>query len=105
MSRTNLEIHYTCTPEEARHKVEASMTIQGYQKTTYKNGEEAWTAGSGFFALPKFIKFDYAPGVLHVTAWVCNALGGNELSIEKCPNFFAKRNLRNTLQKLMTLLQ
>ncbi len=103
MARSSFTIQYTCSFEEAQQKVETILKEKGFQLQTIKTGEYAWKCGVGALTAMKFIKVEYAPNQIELSAWIQTGFagfGGEELALTGFSGALPKRQLMNIIEEI-----
>lgn len=79
----------------------------GFQKKEVK-GEEVWTNGIGMLEMPKFMKYTYENGVLHLEAWVKTTwlpgVYGKEQSLDGYVGTVPKQSFKKEIDALIQIL-
>lgn len=78
------------------------ITKCGFKPKT-KKGEQILQDGSGFLTAPRFLKYSYFNGVLHIEAWLNSGFGG-EMNLEGTYGFAIKKAYKDELNEIINLL-
>ena len=78
------------------------ITKCGFKPKT-KKGEQILQDGSGFLTAPRFLKYSYFNGVLHIEAWLNSGFGG-EMNLEGTYVFAIKKAYKDELNEIINLL-
>lgn len=103
MARTVIEIRSSCPFSEAQRRVEGILTAKGFHPTTLKTGENVWKNGTGLMTAMKFIKPEYAEGLVTLSAWIqagIGSVGGKEMDLTGVVGAVPKKQLMKVLEEL-----
>lgn len=85
------------------------LASEGYEQITYtkqNTAEVVWCTGDGFFMPQRYIKLDYQPQELIVSAWICvNIITQREGPLEGIYGIVPKRATQKTVDKIARLAQ
>lgn len=105
-SRTVVTIPYHCTLDEAQQKANVFLTGSGFKQTTIPTGELVWKKGTGMMTAMQFLKLDYAPNEITLSAWIQAGVGsltGGEMPLTGVVGALPKRQLLGVIERLKAL--
>lgn len=105
-SRTVVTIPYHCTLDEAQQKASVFLTGSGFKQTTIPTGELVWKKGTGMMTAMQFLKLDYAPDEITLSAWIQAGVGsltGGEMPLTGVVGAVPKRQLLGVIERLKAL--
>ena len=103
MARSTFTIPYQCSFEEAQKKVESILQGNGYHPQVNKTGENVWKNGVGMLTAMKFVKVEYGPGQIQLSAWVqvgIGSVGGGEMDLNGVVGAIPKKQLLKLIEKI-----
>lgn len=103
MARTTMEVPCTCTPQEAEEKVSAILQKEKFHQVTLKSGELVWKSGTGMLTAMKYVKAEYAPNLITLSAWVqmgVGSVGGGDMALTGFVGIIPKKQLLAVLDKI-----
>ena len=109
--RTVFRIQIPSDATVLHQKIVELLTAQGYQQITYSrhNGTEiVWRWTDGSWMPMRYIKLDYQPGVLVISAWICYVFGNftnSETSLEGFSGALPKGLTKNTVDDIARMAQ
>ncbi len=103
MARSSFTIPYRCSFHEAQQKVESILQSKGYHTQVIKSGEHVWKCGNGILTAMKFVKVEYAPDKILLSAWVqigLGSLGGGEMDLTGVTGALPKKQLMKLVEEI-----
>ncbi len=103
MSRTMVDINYSCGADAARAKTDNIFMSNGYKQKTLSSGEVVWKKGTGMLTAMKFAKVDYYENKMIISAWVSMGVGSahaGEMNLEGAFGVIPKRSLKDVIEKV-----
>ncbi len=83
------------------------LTKNGFVQKQVK-GESVWQEGVGMLTMPKFLKYSYENGVLHLEAWIKTAwlpgLYGKDQTLEGIVAALPKQTYKKEIQTIIDIL-
>lgn len=103
MSRTIVKVAYSCGFDAAQNKVTAILSSNGFAEKTIGTGETVWKKGNGLMSAMKYVKVEYAPNEVVLSAWVqvgIGSIGGGEMDLTGVAGALPKKQLMNVLDEI-----
>lgn len=103
VSRTIVAYQYNGNVRQNQSRIEQFLYQSGFDPIQIQTGEWVWKKGTGMMAAMQFLKIEYQPWQIVVSAWVSPGLGNATVSEMDLEGFFAiaaKKPLRNLLSTL-----
>lgn len=103
MSRTVVAYRYNGNVRQNQMRIEQFLSQSGFDPVQLQTGEWVWKKGTGMMAAMQFVKIEYQPWQVVVSAWVSPGLGSltvTEMNLDGFAAIAAKKPLRNLLGTL-----
>ena len=104
MARSSFTIDYDCGFPQAQQKVEAILIRHRFQPKKLKTGESVWKNGTGMASAMKFIKVEYSPKTIQLSAWIqmgIGSFGGGEMGLNGVLGAFPKKQLLSVIEEIL----
>lgn len=104
MARSSFSIDYDCNFSQAQQKVESILVQHNFQPKQLKTGESVWKNGVGMATAMKFIKVEYSPNTIQLSAWVqigIGSLGGGEMDLNGVVAALPKKQLLSIIEEIL----
>jgi hypothetical protein len=80
-----------------------SILVQNRFKRISYNGEEVWKKGTGLLTAMQYIKVEYGPGCIILSAWVqvgVGSVGGGEMDLKGVVAAVPKKSLMKVIEQI-----
>lgn len=107
MSRSQFQISYHCSFEQAKRTIENILLQKNYHPITSKSRENVWKNGSGLLTAMKFLKVEYGQNQVQLSAWVqvgLGSLGGKEIALDGVTGAIPKKQLMRLVERIQSAL-
>lgn len=105
--RTVIDMAINMPEDAVNFMVTDFLTKNGFVQEQV-NQEWVWQAGTGFLTLPKFFKYLYQNGLIHMEAWVKTVIlpgvYGKEMDLEGVYGVLPKQAYKKDIDSLLELL-
>ncbi len=106
MSRTVINVRYTCDYRKANTIITDILTSSGYKQIDYMN-ESVWRNGLGLMTAMKYIKVEFSTDSVTLSGWVCTGIGsisGAEMDLSGIVGALPKKQVISVLDKIKASL-